>query len=190
MPWCRQTWFPVWNSPRQHQSGSSSEIVYRIFLHLRWCSTLHHLHGNSHKSVHRPGVSQRWWRGLDNCPRSAKSSGRDHLGGCEQTLRCREAWRISARSVPYDTWYWSILKKAFVPLVRLGVGVAITENHKMTQFLFSDNSTFQAIQLFIKTLILQKSGLLTSWLRSIGEMKENVLLFFHFSSGLNIEMRR
>ena len=47
---------------------------------------------------------------------------------------------------------------------------------------------FQVIQFYIKILILQKNALLRSWLRSIVERKENVLLFFHFLSGL--EMRR
>ena len=35
-----------------------------------------------------------------------------------------------------------------------------------------------------------KNVFLTSWLRSISERKENVLLFFHFLSGFKIKTRQ
>ena len=104
MPGCWQTWFPVWSTTRQHQSGSSREAFCRLHLLLRWCSTLYHLLGNSSQSVHWPGVSWRWWQWTENSARYSESSGRHHLGYPEQTLRWYKAWSVSTRSVLYDTW--------------------------------------------------------------------------------------
>ena len=102
LPWCGQTWSPVWSSPLKHQLGSSRETFCRLNLLLRWCSTLHHHPCNSNPSVHRPGVSRCWRHRVEDCAGSTEPSGRDHLGGPEQTLHCREAWRTSTRI--YYTW--------------------------------------------------------------------------------------